>query len=71
MYEAIINILSKFKELSASDNSTIQHFVDELLLLSFTSINQTLITQSQGLEKDFNYLQESMDKRLIHFLTHY
>lgn len=69
LYEAIINILSKFKELSASDNSTIQHFVDELLLLSFTSINQTLITQSQGLEKDFNYLQESMDKRLIHFFN--
>ncbi|KTD67619.1 hypothetical protein Lsan_0278 [Legionella santicrucis] len=69
LYEAIINILTKFKELSASDNSTIQQFVAELLLLSFTSINHTLITQSQGLEKDFNYLQESMDNHLTHFFS--
>lgn len=69
LYEAIINILTKFKELSASDNSTIQQFVAELLLLSFTSINHTLITQSQGLEKDFHYLQESIDNRLTHFFN--
>ncbi|KTD11740.1 hypothetical protein Lgra_1198 [Legionella gratiana] len=69
LYQAIIDILTKFKELSASDNPTIQQFVAEILLLSFTSINHTLIAQSQGLEKDFNYLQESTDNRLTHFFN--
>lgn len=69
LYQAIIDILTKFKDLSTSDNPTIQQFVAELLLLSFTSINHTLVTQSQGLEKDFNYLQESQDTRFIHFFS--
>lgn len=69
LYQAIIDIITKFKELSASDNLIIQQFVEELLLLSFTSINHTLILQSQGLEKDFNYFQESIDIRLTHFFS--
>ncbi|WP_058520043.1 hypothetical protein [Legionella tucsonensis] len=69
LYQAIIDIITKFKELSASDNLIIQQFVEELLLLSFTSINHTLVLQSQGLEKDFNYFQESIDIRLTHFFS--
>lgn len=69
LYQAIIDILTKFKELSVSDNVIIQQFTAELLLLSFTSINHTLVLQAQGLEKDFNYFQESIDHRITHFFN--
>lgn len=69
LYQAIIDILTKFKELSTSDNVIIQQFVAELLLLGFTSINHTLVLQAQGLEKDFNYFQESIDHRLPRFFS--
>ncbi len=69
LYQAIIDILTKFKELSASDNLAIQQFVSELLLLSFTSINHTLVIRAHGLKKDFNCLQESIDNRLMHFFS--
>ncbi|STY28713.1 Uncharacterised protein [Legionella wadsworthii] len=69
LYQAVIDILTKFKELSVSDNLPTQQFVEELLLLSYTSINQTLVLQSQGLEKDFNYFQESIDTRLKQFFS--
>ena len=69
LYQAIIDILTKFKELSTSDDLTIQQFVAELLLLSFTSINHMLIVRSQSLKKDFNYLQESIDNRLRLFFS--
>lgn len=69
LHQALMNIISKFKELSASDNLLIQQFATELLLLIFNSINHTLILQAQGLEKDFNCLQESVDKRLTHFFS--
>lgn len=69
LYQAVIDITSKFKELSVSDNLPTQQFVEELLLLSYTSINQTLVLQSQGLEKDFNYFQESIDSRLKQFFS--
>ncbi|WP_242605313.1 hypothetical protein [Fluoribacter gormanii] len=69
LHQAILDILTKFQELSVSDNGTIKKFVEELLNLSFTRINHTLMLQSQGLEKDFNCLQESIDNRLIHFFS--
>lgn len=69
LYQAIIDILTKFKDLSASDNITIREYVAELLLLSFTSINHTLVARSKDLKKDFNYLQESMDTRLTQFFS--
>lgn len=69
LYQAIIDILTKFKELSESDNLTIKQFVAELLELSFTSINHTLVVRAHALKKDFNYFQESIDIRLIHFFS--
>ncbi len=69
LYQAIIDIITKFKELSKLENVTVQQFVAELLLLSFTSINHTLVLQAQDLEKDFNYLQESIDYRLTQFFS--
>lgn len=69
LYQAIIAILNKFQELSAADNLIIKQFVAELLSLSFASINHTLVLQSQGLEKDYNCLQESIDNRLKNFFS--
>ncbi|WP_454781117.1 hypothetical protein [Legionella sp. WA2022007384] len=69
LHQGIIDILTKFQELSVSDNLTIKQFVVELLNLSFTRINHTLMLQAQGLEKDFNCLQESIDNRLSHFFS--
>ncbi|CAM2938994.1 Uncharacterised protein [Legionella steigerwaltii] len=69
LYQAIIDILTKFKELSKSDNLTIRQYVAELLLLSFTSINHTLVVRAQGIKKDFKYLQESIDNRLTKFFS--
>ncbi|WP_454784044.1 hypothetical protein [Legionella sp. WA2024007413] len=69
LHQAIIDIISKFQELSVSDNVTIKQFVEELLNLSFTRINHTLMLQAQGLEKDFNCLQESIDHRLSHYFS--
>ena len=56
-------------KLSFSENVTIQQFVSELLLLSYTSINHTLVLRAQDLKKDFKYLQESIDNRLTHFFS--
>ncbi|WP_028380194.1 hypothetical protein [Legionella cherrii] len=69
LYQAIIDILTKFKELATSDNLTIRQYVAELLLLSFTSINHTLVVRAQGIKKDFKYLQESLDNRLAQFFS--
>ena len=69
LYQTMSRMLSKFKELSTSDNLIIQKFVAELILLSFTSINHTLMLRSKDLEKDVNCLQESIDNRLAHFFS--
>ncbi|WP_058517895.1 hypothetical protein [Legionella parisiensis] len=69
LHQAIIDILTKFKELSESENLTIKQFVAELLELSFTSINHTLVVRAHALKKDFNYFQESIDIRLAHFFS--
>jgi hypothetical protein len=69
LYQTIINFLTKFKQLSVSENLIIQRFVADLLLLSFTSINHTLVLRSKDLEKDIICLQESIDNRLTHFFS--
>ncbi|MCL9685677.1 hypothetical protein [Legionella maioricensis] len=69
LHQAIIDILAKFKELSLSNNLMIQQFVAELLLLSSSGINHTLVLHSQSLEKKFSCLQESTDNRLMHFFN--
>ncbi|MGL5742213.1 MAG: hypothetical protein ACRCXC_06540 [Legionella sp.] len=69
LYSAIIDIINKFSELSALENVTIQHFVKELLLLSFSSINHTVVLRAHGLKKAYMCLQESIDHRLIHFFS--
>lgn len=69
LFQAIADILAKFKELSITDNSVIQQFVLELNQLSFSSINHTIISQYLDLQKDFNYLQEPINNRLIHFFS--
>ncbi|CEG57252.1 hypothetical protein [Legionella fallonii] len=69
LYQAIIDFLTQFKELSESDNLIIRQFVTELLLLSFTSINHTLVLRAHDLKKDFNCLQEPIDNHLTHFFS--
>ncbi|MCL5272507.1 MAG: hypothetical protein M1486_04240 [Gammaproteobacteria bacterium] len=69
LYQTIMSILTKFQQLSTSDNLIIKQFVSDLLLLSCTSINQALVLRSQDLEKDINCLQEPMDNHLTHFFS--
>ncbi len=67
LQQAIIDIISTFKELSESGNSTIKNFATKLYSLSFTSISNVLVLQSTKIEEDFNYLHESIENRLRHF----
>lgn len=69
LYQAIISILAQFKEHSSSEHLIIKAFASELLLLSFISINNTLVLQFQDLEKKVNCLQESLDNRLKQFFS--
>lgn len=69
LYQAIISILAQFTEYSSSEHLIIKSFASELLLLSFISINNTLVLQFQDLEKEVNCLQESLDNRLKQFFS--
>lgn len=69
LYQSIIDIFTKFEELSALDNSMIKQFITSLLELSFTSINHTLVVRAHALKKDFSYFQESIDNRFTHFFS--
>ncbi len=69
LYQAIIDILAKFKELSTLDNEVIKQFVVELTALGLSGINLTIEYQHKDIEEDFNRLQESTDKRLITFFN--
>ncbi|USQ14063.1 hypothetical protein J2N86_01635 [Legionella lytica] len=67
LFDAIINLLHKFKELSALQDVIAQTFVSELTALAVSGIGDTLEDQYQILTKSYARINEATDKRLQRF----
>ncbi len=67
LFDAIINLLQKFKELSTLQDDIAQTFVTELTQLALSGIGDTLKDQYQILTKSYARINESTDIRLQRF----
>ncbi|MDR3503539.1 MAG: hypothetical protein P4L79_13260 [Legionella sp.] len=67
LFDAIINLFQKFKELSTLQDATAQTFVSELTNLAVSGIGDTLEDQYQILTKSYARINQSTDKRLQRF----
>lgn len=67
LFDAIISLLQKFKELSTLQDDIAQTFVSELTKLAVSGIGETLEDQYQILTKSYERINQSTDKRLQRF----
>lgn len=69
LFNAIINLIEKFKELAALEDPTAQDFVGELKSLAVSGIGETLEDQYQILSKNYTRINRSTDVGLQRFFN--
>lgn len=67
LFDAIISLLQKFKDLSTLQDDIAQAFVSELTKLAVSGVGDTLEDQYQILTKSYDRINQSTDKRLQRF----